>query len=110
MVAWAGEDDRDTAIEWSNSIQRLETFDPSFRTPGGVRVGLRVEDVTSILGPLVEIVVSEIESRQFIRFANQPDGMTLRLDYTGIFAPGENRTMRYKPAAKIFSIAIRSAR
>lgn len=37
VVAWAGEDDRDAAIEWSNSIQRLETFDPGFRTPGGVR-------------------------------------------------------------------------
>ncbi len=110
VVAWAGEDASDAPIEWSNPIERIETFDSTFRTSGGVRVGLLVDGAASILGPLVEIVLTEIESRQFIRFANQSDGMTLRLDYSGIFAPGENRTMRYESTAKIFSIAISTIR
>ncbi|MEO7610829.1 MAG: hypothetical protein ABIV27_04900, partial [Gemmatimonadales bacterium] len=101
VVAWAGEDDSEAPIDWSKPIQRLETFNQALHTAEGVRVGLPVDDVVRLFGPLVEIVTTEIESRQFITFKNQPDGMTLRLDYTGIFAPGETTTMRYQPSAKI---------
>ncbi len=106
MVAYAGENDPEAAIEWSSPIEMLEVFSPAFRTRDGIRVGALVDDVVRILGAVTEILVSEVEARQFIRFAHQPDGITFRLDYTGVFPPGESRTQQYQPGAMIYSIAI----
>lgn len=71
-----------------------------------MRVGSLIADVEKILGPVSEIILSEIESREYVRFRNQPPHMLFRLDYTGQFAEGSRRTTRYAPGAKIFSIAV----
>jgi hypothetical protein len=59
-----------------------------------------------MLGPVREIMVSEIESREFITFERQPAWLTCRLDYTGLFPTGARMTKAYKPEARILSVAI----
>jgi hypothetical protein len=107
LIVWAEEDDPATSIDWSKKIITIETFSATFHTREGVHPGSLVRDVIKLFGPVREIVESEIEARQYITFAGQPQGLTFRLDYTGIFA-GTRRTTRFAPSAKILSIAISS--
>jgi hypothetical protein len=105
IVVSAGEDDPDTAIDWSRTIAYIETFDPAFVTGDGVRVGSLVRDIAARLGPVREIVRSELEAREYVTFERQPRGFTFRLDQSGEFGTSR-RTTRYKPGARIFSIAV----
>jgi hypothetical protein len=108
LLLWAGEDDPGAPIDWSHRIITITTFSESFHTAEGVRPGWRVEDVIKVFGSVREIVVSEIESREFITFANQPEWLTFRLDYAGLFPPGLRSTRQFRPGAKILGIAISS--
>jgi hypothetical protein len=110
LILWADEDDPATPIDWSRKILTIETFSAAFHTREGVHPGSFVNDVVTLLGPVLEIVKSEIESREYITFARQPEALRFRLDYTGVFAPGARRTTRAEPDAKIWSIAISSLR
>ena len=103
IVIFAGEDDPDTAIDWSRPIQVIETFDAYFVTADGVRVGSLVADLIPRLGAVREIVKSEIESREYITFERHPARLTLRIDYTGEFG-ASNHTTRYKPTARIIRL------
>ena len=103
-VVGAGDDDE--SIDWSTPITFMETFSAMCRTANGVHPRALVRDVERILGPVTKVMMSEIESRQFITFERQPEGLTFRLDYTGIFDEGSRETRRVEPDAKIFSIAI----
>lgn len=106
VITWLDESDPVGPIDFSRTVKQLETFDSTFVTPEGTRVGSRVADVEQVYGKTVEIVLSEIESRQFIRFERQPSHLTFRLDYSGEFPEGARRTTRYAPDARIFSIAV----
>jgi len=108
MTLWANEDDPAAPIDWSRPIEYIDTFNDTFHTAAGVRPGALVEDVVRLFGPVTEIVVIEIESRQFITFERQPQALTFRLDYSGIFADGARRTTRFSAGATILSIAISS--
>jgi hypothetical protein len=108
LTLWAEEDDPATPIDWSRKIVTIETFSAAFHTREGVHPGSFVKDVAALFGPVLEIEKSEIEGRQYITFARQPQAFTFRLDYTGVFAPGTRQTTRFKPDAKIWSIAISS--
>lgn len=106
MTLYAGEEE--PPIDWAKRVGAIETFTPACRTADGVHPGALVRDVERILGGVTRIVESEIESRQFISFARQPEWLTLRLDYTGIFPDGARQSTTYKDGARIFSIAISS--
>jgi hypothetical protein len=108
LTLWADEEDPATPIDWSRRIEYIDTSNAAFHTEAGMRPGALVEDVVRLFGPVTEIVVSEIESRQFITFERQPPALTFRLDYTGIFADGARRTTRFSAGATILSIAISS--
>lgn len=41
-------------------------------------------------------------------FSRQPEYLTLRLNYTGMFPAGERRTTALRPDARIMSIAVSS--
>jgi len=110
LSVWADEDDPATPIDWSKRIVTIETFSAAFHTREGIHPGSLVTEVASLLGPVREIVKSEIESREYITFARQPRALTFRLDYTGIFSPGLRHTTAFAPGAKIWSIAISSLR
>ena len=108
VMLWADEADAEAAIDWAKHVKMIETFSPAFRTMEGVHPGISVRDVEAIYGTIRQIELSEIESRQYIVFANQPEYLTFRLDYTGIFRDGARTTTEFEPEAKIMSIAISS--
>jgi hypothetical protein len=105
-MLYAGEEDADAPIDDSASILAIETFVPAIATAEGVAAGWRVADVARVYGPVLKVMRSEIEQREFVVFAHAPDGMTFRIDYTGVYAPGESESTRYAPNARIFSIAV----
>ena len=106
MVLFAGEEDPSKPINWSQKISSMETFSPSYSTSLGVHPGSLVAETEKQHGKVVRIIESEIESRQFVEFKNQPRGMTFRIDYSGIFKKGQRETVNYRPDAKILSITI----
>ena len=106
LIVSAGEDDPDAPIDWRRAIRAIETRAPEFHTADGVHPGSLVKDVIKVYGAVKTIIESEVESRQYIAFDNQPEWLILRLDYTGIFANGAHVTRQYDPAARIYSIAI----
>jgi hypothetical protein len=108
VVVWAGEEDPDAPIDWSGRILTLSTTSETFHTSQGIRPGALVVEVIKTLGPVREIVVSEIESREFIAFAAQPSWLVFRLDYSGIFASGARRTKAFKGGARILAISVSS--
>jgi hypothetical protein len=108
MVLWADEADADAPVDWSKHITSIETFSAAFHTPAGMHPGSLVTDVEHLYGKTKAITLSEIESRQYIEFENQPARLTIRLDYTGIFKDGARTTKQFEPQAKIWSIAVSS--
>jgi len=108
MVLFAGEEDRNKPINWSKRISSIETFSSNCSTSLGVRPGGLVAEAEKQHGKVFKIIMSEIEARQFVEFQNQPRGMIFRIDYSGIFAEGQSETLRYRPDAKIYSIAIQA--
>lgn len=106
MILFAGEEDAGKPINWSKRISSLETFSPNYATRLGVRPGSLVADTEKQYGKVLRVVESEIESRQYVAFQNQPRGMTFRIDYSGIFNKGQHETLNYRPDAKILSISI----
>jgi len=110
LTVWAEEDNPATPIDWSRTIVTIETFSARFHTREGVRPGSLVTDVITLFGPVREIVKSELESREYIAFARQPEALTFRLDYTGVFDSGTRRTTRFASNARIHSISISSLR
>ncbi len=98
-------DDADT-IAWDNRVIWLETFSRRCATRDSIHPGSLVLDVEKILGAVVKIVRSEIESREYIEFERQPAGLTFRLDYTGRFPEGSAESRSVDPRGRIFSIAV----
>jgi hypothetical protein len=106
MLVQTDEDNPEAPIDWTGRIQSIETFAAGFNIAGLIAPGTSVEAATRVWGPVQDIVVSEIEARQFISFENQPEGVTLRLDGTGQFPRGVRHTRQYQSDGKILSIAI----
>ena len=106
ITLWADEENADAAIDWSKKIENIETFSPAFHTSAGIHPGSLVTDVERAYGKTKAIMLSEIESRQYITFEAQPAWVRFRLDYTGIFEGDSRTTTAYSPGAKIHSIAI----
>ena len=108
MTIYAGEDASNPALDPRGRVEHIETFSNQCVTAQGIRPGMRISDAESILGKVTLISKSEIESREFVEFANNPGSLTIRLDYTGIFGQDSVETTRFAPEAKILSVAIAS--
>jgi len=106
MTLYANEDDADAPIDWTKKIDFIETFNSLCKTQNGIYPGLLVKEVEKKLGKTKEIIQSEIESREFITFRNQPRHFIFRINYTGIFPEGSRKTKKFKMDSKIFSIAV----
>lgn len=96
MRLFANENDPVGAIDPARKIVFIETFSSRCRTREGIYPGLPVSGAEKIVGKTSLITVSEIESREFIQFARHPDGLTFRLDYSGIFPKGLSETTKEK--------------
>lgn len=79
VIAYTGEDDPEAAVDSTKPFKNLETFSDKCATAGGVRPGMSVADAEKILGKTRSVAQSEIESREYIQFENQPVWMTIRL-------------------------------
>ncbi len=109
MILYAGEEHFDSPIDWSRRIENIETFDPECHTAEGVHPYSLVRDIEKVYGKTKRIMVSEIESREYIDFEKQPKHFLIRSDYIGIFPTDNSRiTTKFKPEGAILSIAISS--
>ena len=110
LTLYACEPDPAARINERGVIEFIEAWDPSFRTAGGIHAGMPLREVEQKYGKLKEISLSEIESREFATFANQPKGIHLRVmnenGMAGVYKRGETKTMRYEPGTYVFSISI----
>jgi hypothetical protein len=108
MSVYADEDNSEAPIDGSKKITFIEALSALCATKNGIHPGLKVLDTEKILGKTKEIQKSEIESREYISFANQPKALTFRLDYTGFFEGDKMTTTKFDPQGKIDSIIISS--
>jgi hypothetical protein len=108
MNVYADEDNSEAPIDWSKKITFIEALSALCNTEQGIHPGSSVLDVEKLLGKTKEIQKSEIESREYIRFTNQPKALIFRLDYTGIFKGNERKTTKFDLNGKIDSISISS--
>jgi hypothetical protein len=107
MTLYAGEEDPDAPVDEKAKIKMAEVWDKSFKTSRGVHVGMLLRDVEKLYGKVKRIVISEIESREYATFTNQPAGITFRVSYdAGKYEPGKQSTTRYNPGACVYSIII----
>jgi len=74
---------------------------------------MQVPEVVQKYGELKEIMMSEIEAREYATFAQQPVGIQLRLlaedGMAGVYGEEERTTTRYSPSAHVYSISINGA-
>jgi hypothetical protein len=108
LIAYLGEEDPSAPVNSSKVVRSVETFSPNFLTEQGIHAGSLVTDAENAYGKTKEISRSEIESREFITFADQPAKLDFRLDSgAGVFEPDSTMTTRTVPGARIFSISVR---
>ena len=107
VVVYTGEEDASAAVDLAKPIVAIETMTPGFQTSELIHAGSMVTDAESVYGKVVKVEKSEIESREYVTFAQQPPNMTFRLDHgSGIFEPGSSTTTELKPRSRIFSITV----
>lgn len=103
---WADEDDPGAPIDWSKTIRMIETFSPNCHMANVVRPGMLIVEVEKVFGPVKQIVRSEIESREYISFEQQPSNVIMRLNTTGEFAANSRVTHVFSAGAKLLSIGV----
>jgi hypothetical protein len=111
MTLYAGEENRQVKVAENAKIQLIEVWDGSYHTTAGVHPGMPLREAEAKLGKVIKIVRSEIESREYAEFTNQPVGVLVRVqadDGAGDYAAGEAITTRYKRDAYVASLIVRA--
>jgi hypothetical protein len=113
MSLYAGEEDPEAKINEKARIEFIEVWDSKFKTAEGVHVKMKMCAVESKYGEIKSIFMSEIESREFAEFTNNPKGLQFRLtapniDSAGIYPEGKRETTVYASSSYIMSISISS--
>lgn len=94
----------------STRLNHLDTFSQRCRDEHGIGPGTKLSDAAARLGGVQDIVMSEIESRQYVTFQRQPPGRWYRIDESGVFTAGSPRhTTQFQPEARILSVGIEAA-
>jgi hypothetical protein len=110
FTMYAGEDDVDKPIDSKAVIEFIEVWSAAYKTAAGVNPGMLVSEVENRYGKLKEITISEIEAREYGRFARQPQKIRLRLQndkgMAGVYSDGGRKTGKFTPGTKIASIII----
>ncbi len=114
MILYAGEDDRDSRINEKARIEQIEVWDRSYRTKEGVHSGMLLSDAEKKYGKVNSITLSQIESREYAEFANNPDGLHFRLlgknGSAGAYVPNEYEATAYTDGTIIDRIEVRRPR
>lgn len=110
MTLYAGEENSSRPINDSAKIEQIEVWNSFYRTAKGVYPGIPVSRAERIYGKVQEIMMSEIESREYAKFTNQPDYLTFRVqakDATaGVYPRGQMKSIRAASNAYIAGIII----
>lgn len=113
LTIYAGEDDFNAPINENAIIEFIEVWSKDFQTAKGVRVGMKIGEVEKSYGKVKEILISEIESREFVEFVDQPKGLMFRSlgdeGAAGNYEKEERKTTEYLPNGYLFSIQIMGA-
>jgi hypothetical protein len=106
MTLYAGEEsDVENPIDFRARIEMIEVWDPRFKTAQGIHVGMPVADAERRLGKIKEIILTPIESREFIFFSKPTPNIRYRF-YGGIYPPRSSFTTDYQEGAKLWSIQV----
>ena len=110
MMIYAGEEDPDAKIDEKAKVDQIEVLDSSFKTEKGVSPGMKIGDAEAKYGKVKEIMLSEIEAREFAEFSKQPKALNFRLESSngqaGVYEKGKQKTTKYTPKTKIASITV----
>lgn len=98
-------------INNQDKIQHIEIFDSKYQTKDGIRTGMLIHDIEKHYGKLTEIIRSEIESREYATFTNQPKDIIFRVigknnGEAGIYSNKDNKTQTFHSDAILYSIFI----
>lgn len=98
MTLYAGEQNPASRINERGKIEFIEVWSASYHTADGVHPKMPLREVEQKYGQLKQIILSEIEAREFATFATQPGRMQLRIaddnGMAGIYNEGQNTTTR----------------
>ncbi|MEZ5343939.1 MAG: hypothetical protein R2681_00145 [Pyrinomonadaceae bacterium] len=114
MNLYAGEEDSEAPVDDKAVVEFIETWNPDFRTSEGIRPRTKLSELEKQYGAVKEIIISEIEAREFADFERQPDGIQFRamndFGMAGIYEKDEMTTTKYDPAAFVGSIQVVGSR
>jgi hypothetical protein len=106
MTLYAGEEyEVEKPIDFQARIEMIEVWDRRFKTAEGAHVGMRVADAERRLGKIKEIILTPIESREFIIFSKPTPNISYRF-YGGIYPPRSSITKEFDPNARLWSIQV----
>tara|TARA_R110002096_G_scaffold326721_2_gene520691 strand:+ start:3026 stop:4075 length:1050 start_codon:yes stop_codon:yes gene_type:complete len=107
---YAGEYDAEAPIDENAIIEFIEVWSPTLKTGDGAHVGMSLSDTAKLYGGISQIMMSEIESREHVRFMNHPSGIAFRIshdsDTAGEYLDGQMATENYRSGAFIFGIGV----
>lgn len=110
LCLYAGEEDPESAIDMNATIESIQVTEDSYATAEGVKVGMPAAEVETKFGKVKEVMISEIEGREYVTFSNQPPGLFIQLwseaGTAGVYADGETTTAKLSEGAKIHSINV----
>jgi hypothetical protein len=113
MTLYAGELNPEARINERAVIEFVEVQEAGYRTAAGVHPKMPLHEVEQKYGKLQEITLSEIESREYATFANQPAGIQLRVmnenGMAGVYRNEERKATSYAPSSYVYAISIRRA-
>jgi len=91
-------------------ITSMQVISPLFATADGLHVGMSGAELSKRYGPLEEIYLSEIETREYARFSKHPRGVVLRMrgenGTAGVYPDGKTFTKKLKAGARVTGIEI----
>ena len=79
MTLYAGEENSDSRIDEAAKVEVIEILSKDFQTAEGVHPEMKLVEIEGKCGKVKEIMMSEIEAREFAEFTNQPKGLEFRL-------------------------------
>ena len=102
--------DTEAPILDSEAVTMITVRQSKFATADGVRIGSDLTEVDSKLGPVREILISEIEAREYASFARQPSGLQFQVwnetNTAGIYEVNEYTTKQFREGSSIASISV----
>lgn len=92
----------------STVLPSLETFHAACRDDRAVGPGTPLRSAAEKLGGIRELAKSDVEQREFVRFAEGPAGVVFRSDAAGVYESGRNKTLAFHDDARILSVGVES--